>query len=112
MTDTHSHPHQYQLQQATPQELGVADFGVGQATPLRLTIHGECFFTRAIEPVIMVGDLKVDDFETASDQRQIVCYLYQTPKEGALISVDYGRGSKVVLDEPFSISKLTSKGNP
>lgn len=111
MPDTHAHPHSYQLQHATAQELGLDSLPTGQVPPLRLTIHGECFLIRARDPRIMIGDLKVVDFEIASDMRKIVCYVHQTPVEGALISVDYGPNDKVILDEPFTLDKLNADGD-
>ena len=102
----------YQLAEAKPEELGLTSDTVKKfdVPPLRLTICGQYFNIGAIDPVIKVGDIEVKDFEIQSDQCSIVCYLYEIPKQGSIISVDYGRGYCGKCSEPFSMNQLNRDG--
>jgi hypothetical protein len=98
----------YSLSYATPEEFGMTAEALTASgrKPLKLVLCGECFFIRAADPLIKVGDIEVKNFEIKSDKCNIICYLNQVPEEGALISIDYGSGQQATMDEPFSMQNL------
>ena len=102
----------YQLTEATAAELGLSDSVMAAMTykPLRLTVYGDYFAITSVDPVVTIGELQVKDFEITQDQSGIVCYLYEAPKEGAKIFVDYGRGRCGEVAQPFSIKQLDKRG--
>lgn len=79
---------------------------------LQLTLHGRNFVVRAKMPIIMIGDVRVKEYEIMPDERTIVCYLDELPEEGAMISISYGGGQRAELPERFSRSKLAGGAPP
>ena len=69
---------------------------------VRITVFGDWFPIRAVEPEILVGDLITERTEVARDLRSIRGYLRSKPKEGGRIVVRYGDSQEGVLDKPFS----------
>jgi hypothetical protein len=70
-------------------------------TIAKVAIRGKNFFSRAISPKIMIGDLKVLDYEITPDESGIILYLFQRPKDGSRITVSYGPEMVGELEEPF-----------
>jgi hypothetical protein len=75
--------------------------------PIRITLRGRGFTIGAVDPKIRIGNVELKDFEIMSDESTIIGYLHELPEEGAVISIDYGRGIKAELPEVFSLSKLS-----
>jgi hypothetical protein len=73
---------------------------------IRITVFGDWFPMRAIEPEILVGELAAQRVEVARDQRSIRGYLRDTPKEGSGIVVRYGDSQEGILEERFSAGKI------
>lgn len=73
---------------------------------VRITVFGDWFPMRAIEPEILVGDLSAQRVEVARDQRSIRGYLRDAPKEGSRIVVRYGDSQEGILEERFSAGKI------
>jgi hypothetical protein len=69
---------------------------------IRVTVFGDWFPIRAVEPEILVGDLIAERTEVARDLRSIRGYLRTMPKEGARVVGRYGDSQEGVLDKPFS----------
>jgi len=88
----------------------VAAKAAGVPDPIKIIIKGQAFFIRAVDPTIMIGELELKDFEILSDLETIIGYLYETPTEGAIITLDYGAGVPAEMPEPFTITKLPGGG--
>lgn len=85
-----------------------------QAAPeqtIRIVLRGANFVTRAMPLVIMIGDAPVTQYQIASDQNSVVCFLDEMPEEGSVISVGYGGEERVELSERFSRSRISGRGN-
>lgn len=77
--------------------------------PIRITLRGRGFRISANDPKIKVGDVELKDFEIMSDESTIIGYLHELPEEGAIITIDYGRGIIAEAPEVFSLDKLSGK---
>jgi hypothetical protein len=73
---------------------------------IRITVFGDWFPVRAVEPEILVGERSAERVEVARDQRSIRGYLRESPKEGAPIVVRYGDSQEGTLRERFSSGKI------
>lgn len=98
----------YTLERPRPEDLGLTATPGSEPSPLpiRITLHGNCFVVCAMDPTIMIGDLRLKDFELGSDQCTIVGYLYELPAEGSIVSIQYGEGYRAEMAEPFTLEKL------
>lgn len=103
----------YLLEAPPPQPKKLRETGPGEApTPIRITLHGRGFKVIASDPKIMIGNVQLKDYEIMSDEATIIGYLHEIPEEGAVVSIDYGRGVRAELPERFSLSKLSGNGSP
>lgn len=75
-----------------------------------ITLNGSNFITRAMMPIIRIGDLWIQDYRII-DEHTILCNLHEMPEEGAPISISYGSSQRAELAEGFSMRKL-SEGPP
>ena len=73
---------------------------------IRITVFGEWFPVRAIEPEILVGGRAAERVEVARDQRSIRGYLREAPKEGSRIVVRYGDSQEGVVEQRFSTGRI------
>jgi hypothetical protein len=73
---------------------------------IRITVFGDWFPVRAVEPEILVGERLAERVEVARDQRSIRGYLREAPKDGAPIVVRYGDSQEGILRERFSSAKI------
>ena len=79
----------------------------GKPAPrLRITIYGENFPQRALEPEILVGGQLAQMVKISRDQRSIRGYLRKLPPDGSLILVRYGQSQEGVLEERFSSRRV------
>ncbi len=83
-----------------PDERGEAAEGI------KITVFGEWFPVRALEPEILVGDQVASRVQIAPDQRSIRGFLADTPPEGAVIRVRYGPSQEGELEERFSRGRI------
>lgn len=92
-------------------KLGVTHWE-GQAVMLpdgpgfRITIFGDWFPIRAVEPEILIGEMAATRVEVARNLRSIHGYLRKLPKDGARIVVRYEDSQEGVLGEPFDGRKV------
>ncbi len=73
---------------------------------IRITVLGDWFPIRAIEPEILVGEQPAERVEVARGQRSILGYLRKTPNAGSQIVVRYGDSQEGVLEERFDPAKI------
>lgn len=73
---------------------------------IRITVFGDWFPVRAVEPEILVGEQAAERVEVARDQRSIRGYLRKPPKDGTPIVVRYGDSQEGILKERFSAGKI------
>lgn len=73
---------------------------------IEITVFGEYFPIRAVEPEILVGELSAGRVEVSRDQRSIRGYLFDPPPEGATIRVRYGDSQEGVLKDLFSRQRV------
>jgi hypothetical protein len=73
---------------------------------IRITVFGDWFPIRAVEPEILVGEMPAQRVEVARDLRSIRGYLRDTPKDGAPIVVRYGDSQEGILAERFATAKI------
>ncbi len=73
---------------------------------LRVTIHGPNFPQRAVEPEILIGDVRAQNVSIARDQTSITGFFAEPPPDGAEIRVRYGDSQEGVLRERFSRAKV------
>lgn len=73
---------------------------------IRITIFGEWFPIRAVEPEILVGNLVAERIEVTRDLRRVRGYLRKMPKDGARIVVRYGDSQEGVVKEPFDSKRV------
>lgn len=83
-----------------PDERGEAAGGI------KITVFGEWFPVRALEPEILVGDQAAALVQIAPDQRSIRGFLADTPPEGAVIRVRYGPSQEGELEERFTQGRI------
>ncbi|NJL09655.1 MAG: hypothetical protein HC908_03975 [Calothrix sp. SM1_7_51] len=94
----------YSLKRLDPSDIRAE---LSTTIPLQITLFGKGFLIISFDPQIMIGNIQLQDYEILSDEETIVGYLYETPPEGGVISIDYGLDARVELPERFSLSKLT-----
>jgi hypothetical protein len=76
---------------------------------IRITVFGDVFPIRAVEPEILVGGRSAEGVEVSQDQRSIRGYLPDQPRRGAVIRVRYGdsqEGRLVTRFEPGRVKAL------
>jgi hypothetical protein len=73
---------------------------------IRITVFGEWFPIRAVEPEILVGDLVAERTQVMRDLRRIRGYLRKMPKDGARIVVRYGDSQEGVVKQPFDSKRV------
>lgn len=73
---------------------------------VRITVHGEWFPFRALEPQLLIDEEPAEMVQIARDQRSIVGYLYDVPREGARIAVHYDPVQRAELEARFSRERL------
>jgi len=78
----------------------------GAAQGIKITVFGDWFPVRALEPEILVGDQVATRVQIAPDQRSIRGFLASTPPEGAAIRVRYGSSQEGELGERFSPGRI------
>jgi hypothetical protein len=66
-----------------------------------ITVFGDYFPIRAIEPEILVGDLIAERVQIARDQGSISGFFSRCPPEGQLIRVRYGDSQEGELEQRF-----------
>jgi hypothetical protein len=101
--------------EAVPKGARVApEAGAGRVPGRRFAVilRGENFYTRAMMPIIRIGETLVTEYRIAPDGRSITCYLDELPPDGARISVSYGPGRRGELAEPFRRAKLFGASGP
>jgi len=76
------------------------------ATVIRITLHGKNILVRALEPTVKIGDVLVQYPDIASDERRIIGFLVDTPKEGSPITLEFGGKHASGLDQTFTLRKL------
>jgi hypothetical protein len=73
---------------------------------IRITVYGENFPMRALQPEILVGEQQAQMVEVSQDQRSIRGYLLRTPENGAVIRVRYGPSQEGELREGFDAKRI------
>jgi hypothetical protein len=73
---------------------------------IRITVFGDWFPIRAVEPEIMVGEMTAMRVEVARNLRSIRGYLLKAPQDGTRILVRYGDSQEGILQEPFDAAKI------
>lgn len=73
---------------------------------IRITVFGDWFPIRAVEPEILIGELTATRVEVARNLRSIHGYLRKAAKDGARIVVRYGDSQEGILREPFDSRKI------
>jgi hypothetical protein len=68
---------------------------------VRITVFGDSFPQRAIEPEILAGETPARNVSIAPGQKSIRGLFDQEPAEGTPIRVRYGDSQEGVLREPF-----------
>jgi hypothetical protein len=69
---------------------------------VRITVYGEQFPERAVEPEILVGEVAARQVTIARDQKSIRGFFDRMPPEGETVLVRYGDSQEGALREPFS----------
>jgi hypothetical protein len=91
-------------------ELDEVDVPLGEAKQmvraLRITIHGQNIYLRALEPIVRIGDTGILYPRIQPDEQTIIGYLTGQPQEGAAITLEYPGQAPVAVPERFTISKL------
>jgi len=73
---------------------------------IRITVYGDNFPMRALEPEIFVGEEQAQGVEVAADQRSIRGYLLKAPRKGGLIRVRYGPSQEGLLRDEFDPERI------
>jgi hypothetical protein len=73
---------------------------------IRITVFGEWFPIREVEPEILVGEMEADMVQVARNLRSIRGYLRKSPPVGARILVRYGDSQEGVLEARFDPGKI------
>src|SRR3954454_5959573 len=73
---------------------------------IRITVFGDWFPIRAVEPEILVGEIPAQRVEVARDLRSIRGYMRYTPKDGAAVVVRYGDSQEGVVTERFAAARI------
>jgi hypothetical protein len=68
---------------------------------VRITVYGERFPQRALQPELLVGDLQAERVTIAPDERSIHGYLRTLPPNGSTIVVRYGASQEGTLEQTF-----------
>jgi hypothetical protein len=71
-----------------------------------ITVFGDYFPIRAVEPEILVGDLLAERVQIALDQRSISGFFWRRPPEGQFIRVRYGDSQEGELEQRFSFQSV------
>ena len=91
-------------------ELDQVDVPIGEAKrtvrAIKITIHGENIFLRALEPIVRIGGIEVLYPRIQPDEQTIIGYVTDQPHEGATITLEYPGQAPVAVPEPFTMSKL------
>ena len=77
-----------------------------EGSGIRITVFGDWFPIRAIEPEILVGEMAAERTEVARDLRSVRGYLRKTPNDGAQVIVRYGDSQEGILEERFVASRI------
>jgi hypothetical protein len=73
---------------------------------VKITIFGPNFPQRAVEPEILVGEMKAGNVSISRDQQSIRGFFHELPPDGAEIRVRYGDSQEGLLREPFLHRKV------
>ncbi len=73
---------------------------------LRLVVSGPNFPQRAIEPELLLGEVKAQRVSIATDQRSIRGYFFTVPMDGEAIRVRYGESLEGELRDRFTKKKI------
>jgi hypothetical protein len=73
---------------------------------IRITVFGEWFPIRAVEPEILVGKVVAERMEVARDLRSVRGYLRKMPEDGDRIVVRYGDSQEGVVKQPFDSKRV------
>jgi hypothetical protein len=73
---------------------------------IRITVFGDWFPIRAVDPEILIGEMAATHVEVARNLRSIRGYVAKPPKDGARIVVRYGDSQEGILEEPFDGRKI------
>jgi hypothetical protein len=73
---------------------------------VRIIVFGPNFPQRAVEPEILVGEVRAHSVSISRDQQSIRGFFHELPPDGAEIRVRYGDSQEGVLREPFSHRKV------
>lgn len=87
-------------------EVLVADDRGEEMVGIKITVYGDSFPVRALEPDILVGDQLATRVQVGPDQRSIRGFLAETPPEGAVIRVRYGQSQEGEVRERFSPERV------
>lgn len=68
---------------------------------VRITVYGERFPQRALQPELIVGDAQAERVAIAPDERSIRGYLRTLPPDGSTIVVRYGASQQGTLEQAF-----------
>ena len=72
----------------------------------RITVVGEYFPQRAVEPELLVGESAAQQVTISRDQHRIWGYFYKLPREGEPIRVRYADSQEGELEQRFSRKKV------
>ena len=91
-------------------ELDEVEVPIGEAKQtvraIRITIHGQYIFLRALEPIVRIGDTEILYPRIEPDEQTITGYITDQPPEGAAITLEYPGLVPVAVPERFTMSKL------
>jgi hypothetical protein len=73
---------------------------------VQITLHGKNLVMRALEPVVRIGDVQARYPMIQPDERRIVGFLTDLPKERSPITLEYGGRAVAWMREPFTLQKL------
>ena len=74
--------------------------------PIRVTLRGGGFVTRAMPLIVEIGDQATANIRLAPDGRSITCEFERLPEEGATIRVGYPPDDFTELPERFSAAMI------
>jgi hypothetical protein len=72
----------------------------------RVTVFGDYFPQRAVEPELLIGENAAHQVAISRDQRSIWGYFFHLPQEGEPIRVRYGDSQEGELEQRFSWKKV------
>ena len=73
---------------------------------IEITVFGDIFPIRAVEPEILVADQSASRVAVAADRRSIRGYLSQMPSEGSTVRVRYGDSQEGALRSTFRVDRV------